>query len=228
MSSFNNLLAVGDCITLGIQDCLGDSYPEKLGSRLGCRVTNRGFTMSTSREGKHLLEASLSDDHDCIILQFGVADSHMTFRYAPYVLYYPESSSRKFFRNIVKKYKKSAKKYGLNRRFGEARVVPEPEYRANFLQMIERCGDRQVILPETIPHQETFRNPAIRRYNEILEELSREHGNCAYVKVYDDLVDKMDSLYLDKGHPNGRGYDLIADNIVNTLASRTRQRDALN
>ena len=109
MSSFNNLLAVGDCITLGIQECLGNSYPEKLGARLGCRVTNRGFTMSTSREGRNLLEDSLGQEHDCVILQFGVADSHMTFRYAPYVLYYPDSSSRKFFRNIVKKYKKLAR-----------------------------------------------------------------------------------------------------------------------
>ena len=228
MTSFNNLLAVGDCITLGIQDCLGNSYPEKLGTRLGCRVTNRGFTMSTSREGKHLLEDSLSEDHDCVILQFGVADSHMTFRFAPYVLYYPESSSRKFFRNIVKKYKKSAKKYGFNRRFGEARVVPEPEYRANFDHMIERCGDRQVILPETIPHQETFRNPAIRRYNEILEELSHQHENCVHVKVYDDLVVHMDSFYLDKGHPNGQGYDLITDNIINALAPHTVKQDVLN
>jgi lysophospholipase L1-like esterase len=221
MSSFNNLLAVGDCITLGIQDCLGNSYPEKLGARLGCPVTNRGFTMSTSREGKNLLEDSLGQQHDCVILQFGVADSHMTFRYAPYVLYYPDRSSRKFFRNIVKEYKKLAKKYGLNQRFGEARVVSEYEYRTNFLHMIERCGDRQVILPETIPHQETFRNPAIKRYNKILRELSRPHHNCTYVEVYDDLVDDMGSLYLDKGHPNGRGYDLIATNIFNALAHRT-------
>ena len=221
MSSFNDLLAVGDCITLGIQDCLGNSYPEKLGARLGCRVTNRGFTMSTSREGKNLLEDNLREDHDCVILQFGVADSHMTFRFAPYVLYYPDRSSRKFFRNIVKKYKKLAKRYGLNQRFGEARVVSEHEYRANFLQMIDWCGDRQVILPETIPHQETFRNPAIKRYNEILEDLSRPRDNCIYVEVFDDLVDNMGALYLDKGHPNGLGYELIADKIVSALARRT-------
>jgi lysophospholipase L1-like esterase len=220
MTSFNNLLAVGDCITLGIQDCLGNSYPEKLGTRMGCPVTNRGFTMSTSREGKNLLEDSLGQEHDCVILQFGVADSHMTFRYAPYVLYYPDSSSRKFLRNIVKKYKKLAKGYGLNQRFGEARVVSEHEYRANFQHMIRYCGHRQVILPETIPHQETFRNPAIRRYNEILADLARQHDKCTYVEVYDDLVDDMGSLYLDKGHPNDQGYDLIVRNILNALARR--------
>lgn len=157
-----------------------------------------------------------------MILQFGVADSHMTFRYAPYVLYYPDSSSRKIFLNIVKKYKKLAKRYGLNQRFGAAHAVPEHEYRANFLKMIDYCGDRVVILPETIPHQDTFRNPAIKRYNEILEDLSRPRDNCIHVKIFNDLVPNIGSLYLDEGHPNRQGYELIADNIVNTLEPYTR------
>ena len=218
----NNLLAVGDCITRGVKQCEGRSYPELAGDSLGCRVTNCGFTMSTSREGIHLLEDNLNDGHDCVILQFGVADSHVTFRFAPYILYYPDHPSRKIIRNIVKKYKKLTKSYGLNKWLGETRVVPENEYQANYHYMIDCCGDRLVILPETVPQQEIHRNPGIKRYNEILEELSRQHDNCVYVEVYDDLVGNMESLYLDKGHPNGHGYDLMADNIVKALASSTR------
>ncbi len=83
MAKINNLLAVGDCITLGVGECLGNSYPERAGKRLGCPVTNRGYTLSTSREGIHLLHDNLQTGHDSVILQFGVADSHLSFRYAP-------------------------------------------------------------------------------------------------------------------------------------------------
>lgn len=221
MLRITNLLAVGDCITRGVERCEGRSYPELLVERLGCRVTNQGFTMSTSREGIHLLQDSLVDDHDCVILQFGVADSHVTFRYAPYILYYPDRPSRKIARNIVKKYKKLTKKYGLNKRIGETRVVPEEEYRTNYLNMIDRCGDRLVILPETIPQQETFRNPGIMRYNEILEDISKVRSNCLLVKVFDDFVRDMESLYLDKGHPNEAGYELLCARVIDALKRRS-------
>lgn len=220
MADITNLLAIGDCITLGIKGCLGNSYPEQLGARLNCQVTNSGYTMSTSREGVHLLEDNLGEKHDCVILQFGVADSHLTFRFAPYVLYYPDRPSRKFARNVVKKYKKLAKKYGLNKYLGAVRVVSEREYRLNYLRMIEYSDDRLVILPETIPHWESFRNPGIKRYNSILEELSCQRDNCVYVKVFDDFIDNMESLYLDKGHPNEKGYELITTSIVNALEYR--------
>ena len=217
-----NLLAVGDCITLGVKQCEGRSYPELVGERLGSRVTNRGFTMSTSREGIHLLEDNIREDYDCIILQFGVADSHVTFKYAPYILYYPDQPSRKFVRNIVKKAKKLTKKYGINKRVGEARVVPEDEYRTNYLKMLDNCEDTLVILPETIPQQETFRNPGIKRYNEILEEISETRPNCLLVKVFDDFIENMSRFYLDKGHPNELGYKLIAEKIINAVDQNCR------
>ena len=213
----DNLLAVGDCITRGVEHCAGRSYPELVGESLGCKVTNKGFTMSTSREGIHLLEDSLSPEHDCVILQFGVVDSHLTFKYAPYILYYPDGPSRKLIRNIVKKYKKLTKRYGLNRRFGERRVVPEDEYRANYLRMIDCCGERLVILPETVPQQETHRNPGIRLYNEIVEEVCSNKENCLFVRVFDDLVHNMVPLYLDKGHPNEAGYEVIRTKILAAL-----------
>ncbi len=216
-----NLLAVGDCITRGVEQCEGRSYPELVAERLGCRVTNQGFTMSTSREGIHLLQDSLADDHDCVIIQFGVADSHVTFRFAPYIPYYPDRPARKIVRNMVKKYKKLTKRYGLNKRFGEARVVPENEYRANYLSMLERCGDRLVILPETIPQKETFRNPGIKRYNRILEEISKARPTSVLVRVYDEFIDNMASCYLDKGHPNEAGYELLCARVLDALERRS-------
>ena len=103
MFGINHLLAVGDCITLGVQHCLGNSYPEIIGSSLGSTVANHGYIMSTSREGVHLLKDQLQADHDSVIVQFGVADSHLTFKYAPYIPYYPDNPARKAVRNIVKK-----------------------------------------------------------------------------------------------------------------------------
>lgn len=213
-----NLLAVGDCITLGVDNCLGNSYPELIGNRLGCVVTNRGYTMSTSREGVHLLNDGLNVDHDCVILQFGVADAHLTFKYAPYILYYPDNAFRKIIRNIVKKYKKAAKKRGLNKRFG-ARVVSEQEYRVNYQTMIRVCGDRLIILPESIPQQETFRNPAIKQYNRIIEEIAAASDKCLFINLFDDFLSNLTDYYLDMGHPNERGYDYIASKIVDSIGS---------
>lgn len=212
-----HLLAVGDCITLGVSSCLGNSYPERVGRREGGMVTNRGFTMSTSREGIHLLSRSLKDDHDCVILQFGVADAHLSFKYAPYIPYYPDNPVRKTIRNIVKKYKKIAKRYGLNKRYG-ARVVPEHEYRLNYLDMIRVCGDRLIILPESIYQHETFRNPSIIQYNRIIENVAASQSNCTFIRLFDDFHENRAEYYLDKGHPNESGYDHIAAKIIDCIA----------
>ncbi|MBT8345954.1 MAG: hypothetical protein KJO28_06585 [Desulfofustis sp.] len=49
----------------------------------------------------------------------------------------------------------------------------------------------------------------------------RQYDKCTYVEVYDDLLDNMGSLHLDECHPDGQGFDLIADNIPNALAYHT-------
>lgn len=72
-----NLLAVGDFITLRVDNCMGKSYPELIGKRLGCAVTKQECTMPTSREGVHLLSDSLKVGHDFVIIQFGDADIHL-------------------------------------------------------------------------------------------------------------------------------------------------------
>lgn len=115
----NGLLAIGDCNTLGTDKLKGSSYPELIGRILGCPVRNCGFTMSTSREGLCLLRDNLSKDFDWITIQFGLVDSYCTFRYSPYILYYPDNFIRKQLRSLVKKYKKTCKKLRLQEALGK-------------------------------------------------------------------------------------------------------------
>jgi len=213
----NGILAVGDCITLGVEQCLGNSYPEKVAKRLDVPVRNRGYTMSTSREGLALLNDNLSEDYDCIFLQFGLADAYYSFRYAPYIPYYPDHFFRKQLRSIVKKYKKICRNMGLSNRLGELQVVPEAEYSANFLHMIEQCKDRIVIIPETIPHHETHRNEALQQYNTLLKTITDTKPNCHLITLFDDFLPHFSDFYLDKGHPNDPGYQFIADKILNYM-----------
>jgi len=89
------LLAIGDCNTLGAGELEAFSYPERLANLCNAQVINCGLTMSTSREGVAILKDNISDDIDCILIQFGLVDAYNTFRYAPYVPYYPDNIIRK-------------------------------------------------------------------------------------------------------------------------------------
>ena len=211
------ILAVGDCITSGVEECLGNSYPEKVAEHLGVAIKNCGYTMSTTREGRALLEDNLSDDYDCIFLQFGLADAYFTFTYAPYIPYYPDNLLRKQLRSIVKKYKKICRKSGLSKRLGEKQVVSDDEYRSNYLEMIDRCGDRLIIMPEIIPHHETHRNSAILHYNKQLRSIAESKQNCHLIETFDDFLPHFHDYYLDLGHPNDLGYCHIANKIVNYI-----------
>ena len=213
-----NILAIGDCVTLGTGECSGNSYPERVGKLLHAPVVNRSKGMCTSREGKALLRDNLSDAYDCVILQFGIADAYTTFKYAPYIPYYPDNIARKAVRNIVKKYKKLCRRYGFHERFGEVNVIAGEEYRNNFQHMIRTCGDRLVILPETIPHHDSFRNPHIKRYNRHLEELAATNHNCCFVRLFDAFNSELSNFYQDKGHPNSIGYDHITQAVMSSLA----------
>lgn len=223
-SDITSILAVGDCNTLGAGEFRNRAYPERVAAQTGARVKNCGYTMSTTREGLYLLEDNIEPDHDCVVIQFGLVDSYATFRYSPYVLYYPDNPFRKQLRSIVKKFKKTCRKNGLNKRFGEVPVVPESEYEENLRRMVDRCSEKLVILPETIPNHEDKRNPAIRRYNTIIEKVASEKDTCFFLPVYDRFARNMQGFYSDGTHANGAGYDYIAGRIKKLITGFSQNR----
>ena len=154
----NKLLAIGDCNTLGVGELVNNSYPERLGDIMNLDVINCGYTMATTREGLALLQDNYAENIKLLIIQFGLVDSYPTFKYAPYIPYYPDNPIRKQLRSIVKKYKKLCRKYGLHDRFGEKNVTSEGDYIANIRKMILLAGQTTTILLDTIPNQQPGRN----------------------------------------------------------------------
>ena len=69
------ILAVVDCITSGVEHCLGNSYPERVGMALNVPVKNCGKAMFSTREGLAILRDNDSDEFDCIFIQFGLKDA---------------------------------------------------------------------------------------------------------------------------------------------------------
>jgi len=209
----STVLALGDCNTLGVKDLKGNAYPEKFASALGKRVDNCGFTMSTTYEMLHFFEDFKEQEKEIILIQYGLVDSWKTFKYAPYVLYYPDNAIRKIFRKIVKKYKKIAKKIGLNKLLGVSNVVALDMYENNIKTVLEKTRESTVFLIDTIPNLEISRNSEIVRYNQVLSRLSKQYDHVHYVEVYDDFLDKPE-YYLDNTHMNEQGYERITKNIL--------------
>ncbi len=212
METFRKILAIGDCNTLGAKSLEKKSYPERVGRLLGAEVRNLGHTMATTREGIHLLHNHLGDA-DCIFVQFGLVDSYTTFKYSPYILYYPDTFFRKQLRSIVKKYKKICRKVGLNALLGEGNVVPAEEYERNLRRLVELVRPRTVFLIETIPNKQLERNDEIRRYNRVMQTVSRDYENCFTIELYDLFERRLADYYQDSTHSNSAGYECIAQAI---------------
>lgn len=208
-----NILALGDCNTLGVRHLKGDSYPERFAKALDKSVYNCGFTMSTTNEMLYFFEDFKDDQTEIILIQYGLVDSWKTFKYAPYVLYYPDNKLRRIFRKIVKKYKKTAKKIGLNRFLGVSNVVSLDAYKNNIISVIEQSEDRTIFLISTIPNLDTSRNIEIMRYNELLSTLAEQYIHVHYVEVYNDFSNHPD-YYLDNTHMNETGYEIITKKIL--------------
>jgi len=209
------ILALGDCNIVGANNYKGKTYVDLVAQYLNLKVVNCGITMSTTREGLILFNEHKSKNPDFVIIAYGLVDSWKTFKYAPYVLYYPDNFLRKMARKLVKKYKKTARNLGLNKIFGQKYVVSPKEYTANLQKIIKES--KKVILVETPPHlTEQFRNKDIIFYNSLLEELTNKNKNCKIVKIYEDFA-KDSSLYFDEIHFNQEGYKLIAKKILEIL-----------
>ena len=208
-----NILALGDCNTLGYAESYHNSFVEKFAKLVNKKVKNCGYTMSTTREMLYFYKEFYKDDLEIILVQYGLVDSWKTFKYSPYVLYYPDNFLRKVYRKIVKKYKKIARKFYLNKLFGEKFVVPLEEYRFNLEYVINNSKNQKVFLIETPPNKETNRNKYIKIYNKVLLELADKYNNCYVIKIYDELENRMDDFYLDNTHLNEKAYNFVANKI---------------
>lgn len=217
------ILALGDCNTLGIQHLKGNSYPERFAKSIGKSVQNCGFTMSTTNEMLQFLKDFKEDDTEMILVQYGLVDSWKTFKYAPYVLYYPDNPIRKIFRKIVKKYKKTAKSIGLNKLLGVSNVVDIGSYKDHIESVILGSTNCQIFLISTIPNRDETRNSEIIRYNEVLSQLSTKYAYVHYVEVYNDFLDHQE-YYLDNTHMNDTGYEIISQKLLSVYNASEQKR----
>jgi lysophospholipase L1-like esterase len=211
------ILAIGDCNTLGADQLGVKSFPERLGALIGAEVINLGHTMATTREGVNILRDSSLDDVDCVFIQFGLVDSYKTFKFSPYILYFPDNFLRKQIRSVVKKYKKICRKIGLNKYLGEINVVPIDEYEDNIRRMIEQAIPRTVVLIDTIPSKRLELNDEIRRYNNKLTSICQQYPNCLKVDLEVFFEQNLENYYLDQTHCNAVGCDFIAQKIREAL-----------
>ena len=218
-----NILALGDCNTLGVDHLKENSYPERFANAIGQTVDNCGFTMSTTNEMLYLYDDYKKNDTEIILIQYGLVDSWKTFQYAPYVLYYPDNAIRKIFRKIVKKYKKVAKNIGLNRLLGVSNVVDIQSYQKHIELVIQQSQNCKIFLISTIPHLDTTRNGEIMRYNEVLSQLSSRYDHVNYVDVYHDFLGHPE-YYLDNTHMNDAGYEIIAQKLLSVYESSEKNR----
>lgn len=208
------ILALGDCNTLGVQNLKANAYPERVAKALNKTVKNCGFTMSTTNEMLHFFQNFKDNETEIILIQYGLVDSWKTFKYAPYVLYYPDNKIRKVFRKIVKKYKKIAKKIGLNKLLGVSNVVALEAYKNNIELVIEKSQDCTIFLISTIPNLDDIsRNGEIIRYNQALFRLSEQYSHVHFIDLYNDFINKPE-YYLDNTHMNELGHEIITQKIL--------------
>lgn len=212
------IFSIGDCNTQGINELKFNSYPERLGKRIDAKTFNYGYTMSTTIEGNAFFDRFYEDDMDIVTIQFGLVDSWKTFKYSPYILYYPDNFLRKIGRKFLKKMKKVIKKYKLYDFFGTKNLVSIQEYEKNIRNLLSKINKSNlVLLLDTIPNKELFRNIEIKKYNEILKKLSLEFDNCIYVELYVEFIDNFDKYYYDNTHINFIGYDFITEKIFTLI-----------
>jgi len=212
------ILALGDCNTLGDTHYEKNSFPERFANKIKADVKNCGYTMTTTREMQHFAKKYLKDAN-IVLIQYGLVDSWKTFKYAPYVLYYPDNFLRKIARKVVKKYKKISKKVGLNGLLGVENVVLTKEYKNSIESLVSQNENKVFILIETVPNRDLPRNEEIKRYNNVLQEISSRYKNCYCLNVFDIFIENLENYYLDETHINDVGYDVISNELLRVYKS---------
>ncbi|MDL0433337.1 GDSL-type esterase/lipase family protein [Marinobacter sp. TBZ242] len=217
----NGCIAYGDCNTEGLKDYHEPVWPEMVAEHLGLALTNCGHTMSTTRELLCYAEAFPPQDYQLAFIQYGLVDSWLTFRGAPYVLYYPDTPRRKLARKLVKKLKKWTRRFHLQERWGAVEQVPLREYLGNIERVVRSAPDTLFVLVATPPNLDEPRNPRIERYNEGLQELAEQESNAIFVNAYQPLwQQKSQTLMSDGTHLTLEGHRLVADAAISALSAR--------
>ncbi|MBE0491400.1 MAG: SGNH/GDSL hydrolase family protein [Sulfurospirillum sp.] len=208
------LLSLGDCNTLGIHENYKNAYPEKFANMINHKCINCGFTMSTCKEGLNFFNDTFNDQTQVLTIQYGLVDSWNTFKYSPYILYYPDNFLRKILRKIIKKYKKICRKWYLHKFFGEKNVISKNEYYNNISSILMQCKNQRIILIDTVPNLDTTRNNNIKIYNKILDDIALKYPNCRRLYLYDYFLNNTKKLYLADGtHINNLGHNYIAEQL---------------
>ncbi len=211
-------IAYGDCNTEGVKDYHEPVWPEMVAEHLGLSLANCGHTMSTTRELLRYVEAFPPRGYQLAFIQYGLVDSWLTFRGAPYVLYYPDNPRRKLARKLVKKLKKWARRFNLQDRWGAVEQVPLEEYLGNIEQVVRSAPETLFVLVATPPNLDEPRNPRIERYNGGLHELAEQLSNVVLADAYQQLwQQKLNTLMGDGTHLSVEGHRLVADAVIRSL-----------
>lgn len=213
-------VAYGDCNTEGLKGVRLKLWPEIVCDALSLELRNCGHTMSTTRELLFYNRDYPASRYAVAFIQYGLVDSWLTFRGAPYVLYYPDSLRRKMARKVVKKIKKWARAWQLQQRLGAVEQVPLPEYISNIEQVMDSAPGSFFVLVATAPNLDEPRNPRIRRYNEALRKIAERRENAVYAEAYEDLwSSRRQALMEDGTHLTGFGHELVATRVMDALSS---------
>ncbi|MEQ9546777.1 MAG: GDSL-type esterase/lipase family protein [Marinobacter sp.] len=211
-------IAYGDCNTEGVQGYHEPVWPELVADHLGLRLENYGHTMSTTRELVRYARAFPPERYQVAFIQYGLVDSWLTFRGAPYVLYYPDNPLRKFARKLVKKIKKLGRRFRLLDRFGAVEQVPLPEYLANIEGIVRSAPATQFVLVATPPNRDEPRNPRIEAYNRGLQQICERESNAVLADAYDAICEHQDECLMSDGtHLTSVGHELVADRVIRAL-----------
>lgn len=216
-------IAYGDCNTEGIRGFSGQLWASRVARSLSLSLTNCGHTMSTTRELRHYARRFEPRAFNVALIQYGLVDSWLTFRGAPYVLYYPDNPVRKLARKLVKKVKKWARRWRLQERWGAVEQVPLVEYLDHIEQVVRSAPDTTFVLVGSAPNLDEPRNPRIQRYNRALSALANRLNNAVYADAYDALwQQRAATLMADGTHLTDEGHRILADAVIGAL----RRRDA--
>lgn len=214
----NRSIAYGDCNTEGLKGELFPLWPEIVSESLGLELTNCGHTMSTTRELLQYNRSYPAAQFSIAFIQYGLVDSWLTFRGAPYVLYYPDGPCRKLARKLVKKIKKLARGWQLQKRLGAIEQVPLAEYRENIRAVITSAPDTRFVLIATAPNLDESRNGRIKSYNQALAGMAGEFERVLYVDTYDKIWGERRQALMDDGtHLTAIGHQLVAASVKTVL-----------